>query len=611
MLRYVNIHNFAIIERLSISFGEGLNLLTGETGAGKSIIVDALEVLLGGRSYHNSIRSGETTSVLEAVFELPREKGRRVEEILQNVGIEISEDGEWVIRREINMNGRHRAFINDRLVTSSTIKSIQPYLLEIHGQGEHQILSAVESHLDLLDHFSRCESLRGQVDSAFSRWRTAHEALKNLDTYVRENERLASLLRFQIEEIERAAPRVGEYEELESEKHLILHAERALELSVGAYNDLYESDQSVLQQLASINRRLSELARLDDRAATALNDLETVRFTLTDIAHGLLRYSDSINFSPQRLGEIENRLSELDQLKRKYVSRVDGFDALVQEMYAQLRQLEVATARREELASEVLDAKTEYEPAALQLSVERRNAAPLLESQMVAELCEVALEDAAFVVRIESARPGSVSTNTVDDDVASGAGDHRNGSGVSFMSPHGADRAEFLFSANIGEQPRPLAKVASGGELSRLMLTLRNVCGYERNSDTGTGAETIIFDEVDTGIGGRVAEAVGRRLKSVAEKRQVLCVTHQPQIARFADHHYVVTKAVSRGRTVVSVAQLNGEERIGELARMIGGSESIEAARQTARWMLDQASQSVPHKGRKKRTQPAHPGNRC
>ena len=589
MLKFLSITNLAVIQRLSFELHAGLNLLTGETGAGKSILVDALGLLLGGRGGAEIVRTGERSAVVEGIFDLAGEREQRIRTALSEIGINKESEEELSIRREVQAGGRSRIFINDKSVTAATLKSLQPLLVEIHGQGEQYLLSNARAQLEILDEFANCTETRTEVARLYARWRRAVEALQSLERDEAARERACDMLRFQIAEIERANPQPSEDEELSAERKLLAHAERALELSHGAYSALYESDQSALSQLASARRRLQDLSSIDPRVEALLEGIEAAGVALTDVSEFLREYGVGLDFSPARLAEIESRLAELERLRRKYGRDMAGLLEVRDDLREQLLRMENLEVREKELAGEVEEAARAYEPVARILSERRRAAAAQFEQRMTEELRFVALERARFSVALVTATP-ETHTPLVPLEAARPAPEAESGS-HSFWSPSGADRVEFLFSANVGEMVRPLSRIASGGELSRLMLTLRTVCRErraERSAGEASGA-TLVFDEIDTGIGGRVAETVGRRLLALSESQQVICVTHQPQIARFADHHYTVSKRVEAGRTVTNVQELQPAERIGELARMIGGAETLEVARETARWMLESA----------------------
>jgi DNA repair protein RecN (Recombination protein N) len=590
MLRSFSIKNLAVIDHLSLDLHHGLNLLTGETGAGKSIIVDAIGLLLGARGGADLIRSGERVASIEGRFELGGACVERVREILEKAGLAYETGEELLIRREIQSGGRSRIFANDQSVTAATLRALQPYLLEILGQGEQHTLAVSQTQLEMLDSFAGCRGLRGEVSRAYQAWKEATEALGALSREESERERVGDFLRFQIAELERARPRADEDVELSAEKALLAHAEKAFELCAGGYAELYESDQSVLVRLGAVRRRVQELCAIDGRVTGWLESLEAATLALTDVAEGLRGYGAGVDFSPERLDQIESRLAELDRLKRKYGRDLEGLIQLLGELRARLGELDALTERRRELEARVESCARLYVPLAERLSVVRRAAAGKLEARVIKELRELALEDARFSVALKTVGPGAACES------GESAATHRESTEADggFWSPDGADRVEFFLAANVGENPRPLARVASGGELSRVMLTLRIVCrGAEASGGGADACVSMVFDEIDTGIGGRTAEAVGRRLKALAAGRQVLCVTHQAQIARFADHHYAVSKGVEGGRTSAHVTELEGERRIGELARMIGGAEDVETTRETARWMLEGVNSSA------------------
>jgi DNA repair protein RecN (Recombination protein N) len=598
MLKSINISNFAVINRLQVDFEPGLNLLTGETGSGKSIIVDALGLLLGERSSVSQIRTGERLAVVEGLFQLEGEASRQVRKVLAAAGIDRESEAGMMIRREINSSGKSRLFIDDQMATAGALRALQPFLAEIHGQGEQRSLLSAQSHLRLLDSYAGCLALRREVRDAFARWKSARETLELLGRELAERERREDLLQYQLAEIRAVAPQAGEDEALLAEKRLLTHAEKVLQLGTGAYAELYESDESVLARLAAIRRRLEELGAIDARIGPYIQMLEAGMMTLTEVAYNLRGYGETIEFSPARLAQIEDRLADLERLKRKYNRSLQGILDVQLEFSEQLSRLSDLSGQeglqREALAAAVED----YIEKAKRLTACRKEAAPRLAQRVMEDLRHVAMEQARFIVSVETVAP------CPDAGLRDEADERSDGPGARpFFSPDGADRIEFLLSANPGESPRPLARVASGGELSRLMLTLRTI-GMGAEAEAQSTA-TVVFDEIDAGIGGRVAEAVGRRLKTLSATRQVLCVTHQPQIARFANFHYRVDKLVERGRTITTVKNLDREERVGELARMIGGAVDAAKTREAARWLLEQAGgtggwrQTRAKKGRK------------
>jgi DNA repair protein RecN (Recombination protein N) len=584
MLKSLNITNFAVIDRLRVDFHEGLNLLTGETGSGKSIIVDALGLLLGARSSAWQIRTNERLAVIEGQFQLMSEAERGAQEVLGEAGIEREMSEEILIRRELSASGKSRIFINDQMTTIAALRSLQPFLVEIYGQGEQRSLLSASSHLKLLDAYAGCSALRSEVGEAFSRWKEASKALELVERALAERERTEDLLQYQLTEIGAIAPQAGEDEDLLAEKRLLTHAEKILQLGTSAYAELYESDESVLSRLASIRRRLEELSEIDRRIGPAIQTLETGIMALSDVADELRGYGEGIEFSPARLAQIEGRLAELEKIKRKYSTDLQGILNVRHELAERLARLTDLSEQEAQQSRALAAARADYIEKTKRLTACRMRAVPDLTRRVMDDLRHVAMEQARFVVSLETAAAPP------QEEEATATRPERGQETGGFFSPVGADRVEFLLSANPGESPRPLARVASGGELSRLMLTLRTV-GLSDESDAHF-CETVIFDEIDVGIGGRVAEAVGRRLKALSDRRQVLCVTHQPQIARFANHHYVVDKTIENGRTLTTIKELEREERIGEMARMIGGSETATSTRDAARWMLNNGKET-------------------
>jgi DNA repair protein RecN (Recombination protein N) len=599
MLKSLNISDFAVIRRLHINFGRGLNLLTGETGSGKSIIVDALGLILGGRASGEQIRTGEEVALLEAIFELTEEQEKVVGKNLSEVGVSF-EDEELLIRRELNLRGKSRIFINDRHVTMQTLRRLQPFLVEIHGQGDQRALLSPQSHMDLLDSFAACFDLRRSVAESYAEWQAAAQALRLLQQELINRERDTELLQFQLTEIEAVGPRAGEDEELQRERRLLAHAEKVEQLGAGAYAELYENDESVLSRLARVRRQLEELSQIDGRVGSALEMLASGMVSLTEVADALRSYSEGLEVSPGRLSEVEHRLAALERLKYKYKTDLQGVLKIQDELSKRLSGLTNLGERAEHLSEALTLAEAKYRRDAELLTARRREAAPALERRVMADLRHVAMEQAHFIVRVETALSGAErrASDARESPVEPLAAEDFFAS-EEFFTSRGADRVEFLLSANPGESPRPLARVASGGELSRLMLTLRTV-GMGADGSLAETSETVVFDEIDVGIGGRVAEAVGRRLLTLAQSRQVLCVTHQPQIARFADHHFVVEKAIESGRTITTAKELSADERVGELARMIGGAETEATTREAARWLLDHAITKGSRRERKR-----------
>ena len=599
MLKSLNISNFAVIRYLNIEFHPGMNILTGETGAGKSIIVDALSLLLGERAFTDVVRTGEKVALVEGVFELNGINEERVRSELSELAVELADDEYLTIRREVQLGGRNRVLINDRSVTLATLKKLQPFLVEIHGQGEQRSLLSPHAHMLLLDDFAGCHDLRRQVAVTHAKWREMVDELEAMSKDKTERERLSEILRFQVAEIDQLDPQRGEYELLLEEKKLLSSSEQLSELNASAYDDLYESEESALARLGLVRRAVHSLGTIDSRFSPLLRTLEEAVLSLNDVADTLRSYAARIEHSPARLGEIEERIGEFERLKRKHGRGDNDLNVIREDLLRQLDQVTNWEERQGELLQNLQAIRQEYRVLAGRLTACRESVRVDFERRVMEDLRQVALENARFTVMISTAKeeiepePDAPRRPPSQTEKASHTAPAY---APAYWSPTGADYVEFHLSANVGEEARPLQRVASGGELSRLMLTLRTVCrgggGGAKLQAEPSPETTLVFDEIDTGIGGRVAEAVGRRLKSLAASQQVLCVTHQPQIARFADHHYAIAKHVEEGRTLTRITELSQTERVTEMARLLGASQEVATARETARWLLENAEES-------------------
>ena len=564
MLTLLKINNIALIDELEIEFSAGLNLLTGETGSGKSIIVDSLGAVIGDRVSSDLIKEGAQTARIEGLFML--ESVETIRGILDPAGIEVEGDrsAELIVRRELSRSGKNRIFINNQLATQSLLKSIGPIIAEIHGQGEQAALFDVSRHIEMLDEAGRLTELRGRVKGVHHHWNAIKTELGMLQQNEAEKLQLLDILRFQVQEIEKAGLSHGEDVELEEEKRRLNNVEKLSSLSEESYSLLYEAEESTISTLERAVKRIEELAQYDSRFDGYIESLQTAEAVVGDLANSLRDFSSHLEFSPERLDEIENRLAEISRLKRKYGETIEAVLHHLLESKDRLDAVETSEVREAELQKELAKARTSYLAAASELHDERVKFAAKFEKEVEKELKNVALEKALFQVRIDGPTGADFASESVD---------------ASFSS-RGYDRVEFYFSANPGESPRPLARIASGGEASRLTLILKTVANLRG------GDKTAVFDEVDVGIGGRVAEAVGRKLKSLSAAQQVLCVTHQPQIASLADRHFVVEKSVTNKRTSISVRELNKPEQVEEIARMLAGEKISDTAREHAREML-------------------------
>lgn len=554
MLTYLRIENFALIDQLELEFGPGLNLITGETGSGKSILVDAVELLIGGRASQELIRQGAESARLEAIFELPAD--HPVQRLLQERELAGDEPGTVLVRRELLRSGANRVFLNNRLCTLGVLAEVGAGLADVHGQHSQQVLLRPTTHLDLLDEFAGLLPLRRQAGAAYRRWRTAGEQLQRLRTSERERLQRIDQLRFQLDEVDSLQLRPGLVQELEEERRLLATAERRLALSQEAYGLLYERDDSVFVRADRIQRLLQELAALDPKLQKLAETLEAARFQLEEAAFELREYLGDLDFDPARLEALEERLDAIERVRRKYADSVEELEDLRRDWEAELQRLETGETEAEELAAEVEEWRRRFDELAEELSTRRREAAERLSRSVEAHLVDLAMTRARFVVRIEDSAEATAL---------------------------GKDAVEFFFSANPGEEPRPLHKIASGGELSRLALALRLLV------KDSTGPQTLVFDEVDAGIGGRTATALAEKLARVAEGRQVFCVTHLPQIAAYATQHFHVGKEIVGERTLIRATRLGLEERVEELARLLAGERITETTRRQARELLESA----------------------
>lgn len=564
MLTLLKIENIALIERLEVEFGKGLNLLTGETGSGKSIIVDSLGALTGERISSDLIKEGEQSARIEGIFVVPGDK--TLKGLLGEAGIEDgwSDDVELIVRRDLSLAGKNRIFVNNQLVTQTFLKKLGAYLADIHGQGEQAALFEPASHLELLDGFAKTGAERQATATAYREWLAIRSELSELKKDEAEKLQLLDILRFQVNEIASANVRPGEDDELDEEKRRLNNVEKLSALSEESYSLLYENEEATITTLDLAGRKIEELSEYEAKFGEYIDSLQTARAVIEDLAIAVRDFRNHLEFSPERLEEIENRLVEISGLKRKYGGTLETVLEHLKESQTRLENIETAEIREEELRGKLAELRASYIRAASILREKRVAAAKRFEKEIEKNLKAVALEKARFEVRLES------------PDTAERDGEYADRS----FTAKGFDRVEFYFSANPGESPKPLAKVASGGEASRLMLILKTT------SKMLSAEKAAVFDEVDVGIGGRVAQAVGLKLKELSRSQQVLCVTHQPQVASIGDRHFVVEKDISGGKTRIGVRELIDTERVEEIARMLAGEKISDAARENARDML-------------------------
>jgi DNA repair protein RecN (Recombination protein N) len=543
MLRFLRIARLAVIDSVEVEFGPGLNVLTGETGAGKSILVGAVSLLLGGRASAELVRTGEDVATVEAIIETPN-------------------GSELLVRREVTAQGRSRSFVNGALVTAAALKGATAGLIELHGQHEHQTLLDPASHLNVLDAFARVDGLAADVRQLFDLYEAGSGALEDARRAARERDARLELVTFQLNELEKARPLPGEDESLHAARQLLASAERLERLCSESYSALYERDGSILAELGGVWKRVGELAGLDPQFHPYLDARDGIKSQLEDLAMFLRRYADRIDASPARLQQTEERLALVERLKRKYGPAMTDVLARLQALRQEHSELELSEERIAQLEAAREESRNRYVAAANELSRLRRAASTRLSSALELELAELAMDQTRFEVRFEEpALP-----------------EER-------WARSGIDAPEFYVSPNPGEDLRPLARIASGGELSRIMLALKMLTLRPEGDDTGHPT-SLVFDEVDAGIGGRVADVVGRKLASLGSGVQVLCITHLPQIAAYANAHVRISKTVEQDRTKTIVSVLSAHERVEELGRMLGGGSLSDQIRASARELL-------------------------
>ena len=543
MLRFLRVRNLALIDHLELHLDDGFNLLSGETGAGKSILVDSLGLLAGAKASSEMIRSGESRAVVEAIFEAD------IRAELDRLGLD-AEGSDVIIKREISTGDRNRVYINNQPTTVAALKELAPALLDIHGQHEQQTLLDPASQLSLVDAFADATDLASAVRGLDGQIQRAEAELAQLiSDHARKVERL-DFLTFQRDEIQKADPKPGEADRNRERLNVLSHAEKLLEAATRGYESLYESESPVISTLAQIERSLREASQYDVKLDALRAQAESARILIQDIAYGLRDYAARAEVDPSELERLQSRQAELERLHRKY-----GPDLLahLDKIQLEMDSIGLAETRKEHLLEEIELLRNQYDEAASTLSKRRRTSSKRLEHLIIKELKSLAMPHARYEVRWSDLQPGRA---------------------------RGIDRTEFCISSNPGEEPRPLEKIASGGELSRIMLALRTVMAVDRRK------KTLVFDEVDAGIGGKTAETVGKKLQELSARYQILCVTHLAQIAAFAAHQYRIEKIVLDGRTVTRVEPLAGEARVEELARMMSGSRVTDAARQHIKELL-------------------------
>jgi len=559
MILELRIKNFAIIDELNLSFSKGLNILSGETGAGKSIILNAVHLLLGDKATEEWIRSSEEEASVEALFDISgnlevKERIKEKASHLQGAG----EEDSLIIRRVVSRSGRGKVFINGNLATLGVLSEVGEGLLSIYGQHEHQSLQRVETHIDILDEFGGLFGLREEFQKQYQEFVSLSEEVEKIRTEKERRAKERELMAFQSKEIEASGIQIGEEESLKEERTILAHAKKLMDFSHASEETIYSEEGSAIEKIQRILNQGREMAAIDPTLSQPLKALESALIQLEEIALALRDYSKRVEINPMRLEEIENRLEEIDRLKRKYGATIKEVISFKREIDEALKSFTSDEGKLSQLEGCLEPLRHTVSGLGKKLSDERKKVALELKKSVERELNSLGMKKTIFEIHIDPLP----------------------------LSLKGVDRVEFLISPNVGEEVKPLAKIASGGELSRIMLAMKRIL-----AKVG-GRQVLIFDEVDSGIGGAMAEVVGKKLRELSHHHQVICVTHLPQIACFADQHHSVRKEVKSGRTITSVDRLEKETIIDEIARMLGGVKITEKTRAHAKEMIENAKRS-------------------
>ena len=568
MLTQLTISNFAIISHLEINFKHGLNILSGETGAGKSIIINAVNLILGGRASADLIRSGSNEARVEALFSLP--EALALSELLSEFGLPFS--GELLIRRTISREGRNKIMINDAMVTLQTLSRIGAMLISISGQHEHQLLLRPDNHLYLLDEFGRLTDERLELGECFDQYQSLKEDLDRLEREIKASEERQELTRFQMKEIEMARIQESEDGLLEEERKRLRYAEQLMEMVAESYQLLYEKGDSVLSEISLCIKQMEKGVELDKRLSGIRDALTSARVELEEAALELRDLHKTITIDPSRLEAVEERLQLLNRLKRKYGPSLDDVRSFRERLAAMVDHLDQKKAEQKSMRERVKETERDIVGRATRLSDKRTRVAEGLEKSVEGEMRLLDMGGTRFEVRfhqevgagLPAGQPGK------DDPEIRMRG----------IKADGQDRVEFMLAPNVGEELRPLSRIASGGELSRIMLAMKTILARTAS------VETLIFDEVDSGIGGATAEVVGEKLQSLAGYHQILCITHLPQIASKGHAHFLVEKRVKDKRAQTIISELDAEARVKEIARLLGGKVVSPEAMAHAREMM-------------------------
>ena len=573
MLKSITIKNYALIEELNVEFERGLNIITGETGAGKSIIIDALSLVLGERADTDAVRKGADKAIVEGLFDVSG--NQKLKTLLKKNEIEFSE--ELILRREVSIKGQSRSFINDSPTTTTLLKEVGDLLVDLHGQHEHQSLLRIETHIDLLDDYGRLEGLVNEFSQAYNKTHKILNELKELKAKEQQLMERRSLYEFQIKEIDAVNPHVGEEDELVNELRILENAERLFSATERLYQMLYEGDNAVHDQIILARNELENLAAIDTSFEEPKKEANSAAAIIDELAKFIQQYNSKIEFNPERLEQIRNRLGNIALLKKKYGGSLDAVIQLREKIGC---EFELANNFQTEISSlqKRLDAERKLtSDIAQRLSVKRHEVAKKANRSVVQALVDLGIPNAVFETSITTS-PASDKDNAVIK------------SGKDFLeaSPKGMDFVEFYISTNIGEDPKPLVKVASGGEISRIMLALKMILAKSGR------LPLLIFDEIDVGVSGRIAQSVGQSLKKLSQFHQVIAITHLPQIAGLLDTHFVVEKIEDKYRAATRMRKLDIEERVEEVAKLMSGEEVTKSGLESARELMGIENNSPP-----------------
>lgn len=566
MLQSLHVSDYALIENIDVEFGKGLNIITGETGAGKSVLIGALSLILGERASNQSVRKDAKKAVIEAVFDVSNNK--KIKALLEENQIDFYE--QLIIRREISLQGNNRNFINDTPVSLNTIQEVGNLLVDLHGQHDHQLLLKPTNHIDFIDDFHGNEKLLNDFYEKYLLIKKLNSEISELKHREKELSEKKSVFEFQLNEIETVNPNPNEDEEIKAQLQIMENSERLVELCTNIFSELYEKDNSIYDELGVISHKLSELARIDSTFNDKLSQLDNVNAVINDLAEFIRDYQRNIDIELNDIENLRERLSSINLLKKRYGGSLESVLALKEKLKSEISLSENFESRITELNNSLHEARIEAGKIAFEISKLRKEVAKKIQKEVEKNLAELGISSSKFIVKFDN----FIADNS-DDYVIINEKKYR-------CFSNGIDQVEFFISTNIGEDVKPLSKVASGGEISRIMLALKTVLA---NNDK---LPVLIFDEIDVGVSGRIAQKVGKALKSLASFHQLITITHLPQIAALSDNHYVVEKSNIGNRNVSAIRKVDADEKIKEVAKLISGEELTQASIDSAVELISQ-----------------------